>query len=178
MQGESGLFIYCKEAVSLQGFSRGACPHHYLSSYTCPPAKPPSFKLHPVMEDGRQRERKRDSPYVAVSRVLFFPHLELKMGGKPRSASASATRKTSRLLMPKKCLLNPRQPCNCAVQPVKIRNCLLLVYSACLPLIPHAFLTSSKSARTFCFLCLILPLPLHLFLFVRNDVWLRQKHGT
>lgn len=117
------------------------------------------------------------SPPVALSRVLSFPVQSCKWG-KPHSASASAPKKTSRLLITKKCLLNPRPPCNCAVQPVKIKNCLLLVYSACLPLIPHAFLTSSNSVPDFLFSLFHPPTSTPIFLFVRKDLWLRQKHGT
>lgn len=80
---ESGLFIYCKEAVSLQGF-----PGELVPITTSAPAPTlrlgTPVKLHPVRE-GRKRERKierqkRGSPPIAPGRVLFCLRLELKMG--------------------------------------------------------------------------------------------------
>lgn len=88
--------------------------------------------------------------------MFSLSHLELK----PCSASAIGS-KENKQAPNATCLLNPKQPFNCAVQPVKIRNCLLLVYLACLPLFfPHAFLNSSKWGWTLCFLFCSPPPPL------------------
>lgn len=119
------------------GAIQGSLSHQCLSSCTLLLGK--SLGEAPSSQ-GKQwiEKRERDSPSLAM---FFLSRLELKIRERCSAAALTVSKKTSRLLMPNECLLKPRQPYNCAVQPVKIWNCLL---SACLPLFQHAFLNSSE----------------------------------
>ena len=55
---ESGLFIYCKEAVSLQGFSVEPVPITTLVPAPTLQLNAP-VKLHPAREDSREGEKAR-----------------------------------------------------------------------------------------------------------------------
>lgn len=148
---ESGLFIYSREDVSLKGFPGKLVPVITTSAPAPTLQLNSARKLHPAREDskrGREGILSSFSPSPWQRSLLPPPYCRLlclklkteRVGrgiGGALGASASATTKTRRLLMPKKCLLNPRQPCNCAAERVKIRNCLLLGFFHPASLLPQ-----------------------------------------
>lgn len=135
-------------------------------------------KLHPSREDSkaRQKANKWDSPPVARGRVLS-PRLELKMGETMQRLCLS-TKENKQTTNAKEVLIKSQaalQLCCAASQNKKLFVVGLFTlppsYSTC-------FLNLLRISLDFLFSQFHSPPPSFHLLFVRNDVWLRKKHGT